>query len=248
MDLHRAAVALDFPAMTPSRRLLSLPTYAWDKSRWWSESSDWKEGRLSPGGRGLLDLRLPRATPTWSARLDGRHMAYLKDHKVDNYVIFPAAAYVEMVLEAGVQLFEGRPFVVEDFEIRKPLILPEQASSVHLELSYDPNERTFALQSRFENSAAWSLHVVGSMRGERIDSSFATSHWDADYAASLEQVAVDGFYQHMSDMGLRYGDEFRGDRELSASGGKSAGRVALSENIAGRAGEYGVAGGLGCRT
>ena len=73
------------PTMTPSRRLLSLPAYAWDKSRWWNESSDWREGRLAPGGRGLLDVRLPRATPTWIARLDGRHMAFLKDHKVENH-------------------------------------------------------------------------------------------------------------------------------------------------------------------
>ena len=92
MDLHRAGVPLDFSAMTPSRRLLSLPAYAWDKSRWWNESSDWRESRLAPGGRGLLDVRLPRAMPTWIARLDARHMAFLKDHKVENHVIFPAAA------------------------------------------------------------------------------------------------------------------------------------------------------------
>ena len=66
---------LNFAKMTPSRRLLSLPTYAWDKSRWWNESSDWREGRLGSGGRGLLEVRLPRATPTWIARLDGRHMS-----------------------------------------------------------------------------------------------------------------------------------------------------------------------------
>ena len=128
MDLYRVGVPLDFGAMTSSRRLLGLPAYAWDKSRWWHESNDWKEGRLAPGGRGLLDIRLPRATPTWTARLDGRHMAFLKDHKVDSHVIFPAAGFVEMVLEAGVQLFEGRAFVVEDFEIRKPLILPDPAT------------------------------------------------------------------------------------------------------------------------
>ena len=154
LDLHSAGVALDFAAMTPSRRLLSLPAYAWDKSRWWNEASEWREGRLAPGGRGLLDIRLPRATPTWTARLDGRHMAYLKDHKVDSHVIFPAAAFVDMVLEAGMQLFEGRTFVVEDFEIRKPLILPDPASGVHLELSYESNERTFTIQSRFDQGAA----------------------------------------------------------------------------------------------
>ena len=179
LDLHRAGVNLDFAAMTPSRRLLSLPAYAWDKSRWWHEASDWREGRLAPGGRGLLDIRLPRATPTWMARLDVRHMAFLKDHKVESHIVFPAAAFVEMVLEAGVQLFEGRPFVVEDFEIRKPLILPDPASGVHLELSFDPNERTFMIQSRFDQGASWSLHVVGSMRGERTESDFAASSWES---------------------------------------------------------------------
>jgi acyl transferase domain-containing protein/NADPH:quinone reductase-like Zn-dependent oxidoreductase/acyl carrier protein len=238
MDLYRVGVPLDFAAMTSSRRLLGLPAYAWDKSRWWHESNDWKEGRLAPGGRGLLDIRLPRATPTWTARLDGRHMAFLKDHKVDSHVIFPAAGFVEMVLEAGVQLFEGRAFVVEDFEIRKPLILPDPASGVHLEFSYDLGERTWAIQSRFDQGAAWSLHVVGSMRCERTESPFATSTWASAAVAGTEEVEVAGFYRYMSDLGLRYGDEFRPIRELAAGGGHSSGLVALSEAIAGRASEY----------
>src|SRR4051794_18432970 len=136
LDLHRAGVALNFEAMTPSRRLLPLPAYAWDRDRWWNEAPAWREGRLSPGGRGLLEMRLPCATPTWTVRLENRHMAYLKDHKVENHIIFPAAAFVELVLEAGMQLFEGRPFVIEDFEIRKPLILADPAGGVQLEISY----------------------------------------------------------------------------------------------------------------
>ncbi len=236
MELYLAGVPLNFSAMTPSRRLLSLPAYAWDKSRWWTESGEWRESRLAPGGRGLLDVRLLRAQPTWVARLDAQHMAFLKDHKVENHVIFPAAAFVEMALEAGVQLFEGRPFVVEDFEIRKPLILPDPVSGVQLELTYSPNERTFAIQSRFEQSVSWSLHVVGSLRGERTESAFASTKWEP--VADAQSVPVEDFYRHMSDLGLRYGDEFRPIRELMAGAGRSAGRVALSDVIARRAGEY----------
>ena len=238
MDLHRAGVPLDFSAMTPSRHLLSLPAYAWEKARWWNEASDARDGRLAPGGRGLFDVRLPRAMPTWLVRLDSRHMAFLKDHKVENHVIFPAAAFVEMALEAGVQLFEGRPFVVEDFEIRKPLILPDPPSGVQIEFSYSPNERTFAIQSRFEQSVSWSLHVVGSLRGERTESAFDSSKWAQP--DDTEPVAVDSFYRHLSDLGLRYGDEFRPIRELSAGAGQSAGYVVLSEPVALRADEYAV--------
>ena len=236
LDLHRTGVPIDFSAMTPSRHLLSLPAYAWEKSRWWNEASDAREGRLAPGGRGLLDVRLPRSQPTWIARLDSRHMAFLKDHKVENHVIFPAAAFVEMVLEAGVQLFEGQPFAVEDFEIRKPLILPDPASGVQLEVAYSPNERTFSIQSRFDQSVSWSTHVVGSLRSERTESSFAASKWKPNPAT--QSVEVEDFYGHMSDLGLRYGEEFRPIRELAAGSGKSNGRVTLSDAIAPRAGEY----------
>ncbi len=238
MDLHLADVAVNFAAITPSRRILTLPTYAWDKSVWWHESPEVREGRLSAGGRGLLGVRTSRATPTWVARLDSRHMAFLKDHRVENLVVFPAAGFVEMVLEAGVQLFEGRPFVVEDFEIRKPLIVPDPPTGLQLEMSYDSNERTFVIQSRFDNTSSWSVHVVGSMRGERTESPFATSAWNDASASSLPEVKVDAFYEHMSDMGLRYGDEFRPIRELSAGDGKSTGRVSLSEAIAHRAPDY----------
>ncbi|MDB6137565.1 MAG: eryA [Verrucomicrobiaceae bacterium] len=238
LDLHRAGVALNFAAMTPSRNQLTLPSYSWDKSRWWSESNDWREGRLGAGGKGLLDVRVPRATPTWIARLDNRHMAFLKDHKVENLVVFPAAAFVDMVLEVGVQVFEGRPFVIEDFEIRKPLIVPDPASGVLLEISYDPNERTFTIQSRFEHAAAWSVHVVGFMRGERTDSPFAASTWNGEPADGLTAVGLGEFYGRMSDVGLRYGDEFKPVRELWAGGGQSSGHVTLSDNISHRAPEY----------
>lgn len=237
LDLHRSGVALDFSGMTPSRELLSLPAYPWDKSRWWHESSELREGRIGTGGRGLLDMRLPRATPTWLTKLDARHMAFLKDHKVDTHVIFPAAAFVELVLEAGVQLFEGRPFAIEDFEIRKPLILPDPPSGLVMELTYEPGERTFTIQSRFEQAASWSVHVVGSLRSERVESSFATSAYDAK-GAGQEPQNVDDFYGHMSDLGLRYGEEFRAVRELKAGGGASSGRVALSQASGERAAEY----------
>jgi len=42
----------------------------------------------------------------------------------------------------------------------------------------------------------------------------------------------------MSDLGLRYGDEFRCVRKLSAASGESAGHVAVSDAIAPRAGDY----------
>ena len=104
MDLHRVGVSLDFSAMTPSRQLLLPACLRMGKNALVAvKQADARDGRLRTGGRGLFDVRLPHAMPTWIVRLDSRHMAFLKDHKVENHVIFPAAAFVEMALEAGVQ-------------------------------------------------------------------------------------------------------------------------------------------------
>jgi acyl transferase domain-containing protein/NADPH:quinone reductase-like Zn-dependent oxidoreductase/SAM-dependent methyltransferase/acyl carrier protein/short-subunit dehydrogenase len=236
MDLHRANVPIDFTKMTPSRRLLPLPAYAWDRSRWWHEANEWAEGRLNSSCGGFLDVKLPRAIPTWQARLDNRHLAFLKDHKVDNLVVFPAAAFVEMALEAGTQLFNGHPFTIEDFEIRKPLILPDRLSELHLEVSYDPNERTFSIQSQMHHGANWSLHVAGTMRGERTEASFGSSTFEG--SADLTPLVVEDFYGYMSDLGLPYGEEFRPIRQLAVGQGRSEGQVELSEKTSPRASEY----------
>src|SRR5213078_3824783 len=83
------------------------------------------------------------------------------------------------------------------------------------------------------------LHVVGSMRSERTESGFSSSNFETPHSrANLKPVDIAAFYRYMSDLGLRYGDEFRSVRELSAAEGQSAGRVTLSDAIAPRAGEY----------
>lgn len=236
-DLHRLGVDLRFAAMTPSRRLLKLPAYPWNKARWWSESGEAQHGRLHPGGRGLLDARLLRSVPTWTCRLDERHLAYLRDHRVDKHIVFPAAGFIEMALEAGRELFEGRPFAVEELEIRKPLIVPETAEDLVMELTYDPVERTFNIQSRFEPSTNWSVHVVGSLRAERVESEFENSPWQ-DPAAELDTKSPEASYETMEQLGLPYGPEFRAVRELFSRSGRSAGFVALSANASKRAADY----------
>ncbi|MBE2181581.1 MAG: SDR family NAD(P)-dependent oxidoreductase [Chthoniobacterales bacterium] len=237
LELHRLGVALDFKGITPSRRILVLPSYPWNKARWWHESSEMRASRLAPGGRGLLDARLPRSVPSWTSRLDERQLAYLRDHRVDSHIVFPAAAFVEMALEAGVEIFEKRPFVIEDFEIRKPLILPDPASSLLLEIAWDPVERTFTIKSRVEPSQAWSLHVAGSLRGERVETAFEGARWPGPDDRMVPED-IDEHYELKQDRGLRYGPEFRPAREIHAAEGESSGVVSLSEASAVRAGEY----------
>ena len=93
MDLHRAGVSLDFTSLTPSRRLLSMPAYAWDKSRGGMKRATGAKGGL-PGGRGsemsaARDGDGPRAEAP---------MAFLKRSQGGSTHL-PGAGFVDLVMK-----------------------------------------------------------------------------------------------------------------------------------------------------
>jgi hypothetical protein len=138
---------------------------------------------------------------------------------------FPGCGIVEMA-RSRCAVVPGQPFVVEDFEIRKPLILPNPPWACRA--SYSPNNALFH-QSRFD-SVTWSLR--GGSMCERTESIFASSKWRNSTLNPLRWT----FLPHASDLGLRYGEESTRSR-VSAGAGRSAGRVVLSDALS-RAGEY----------
>ena len=75
MDLHRACVPLNFAAMTPSRHLLSLPAYAWEKAA---------------GGMGE---RLARWPPRAGRARLARRAAFPRDSDLDRAARQPAHGF-----------------------------------------------------------------------------------------------------------------------------------------------------------
>ena len=123
-----------------------------------------------------------------------------------------------MVLEAGVQLFEGRPFVVEDFKFASRSSCPTRPRAC---ISRFPTSRTSGRSpSRAGSSRArrgrctWWVRCAASARIAVSDHRHGNARDSRD-----EPVEVEGFYRYMSDLGLRYGEEFRPIRELSAGAG-----------------------------
>src|SRR5207302_7073658 len=77
-------------------RAIPLPSYPWQRERFWHETSDSREARLSPPDHPLLGHRRHSAEPTWENKLFLELLPYLDDHRARGHVLFPAAGYVEM--------------------------------------------------------------------------------------------------------------------------------------------------------
>ena len=63
---------LDAKRLFPSGRRVPLPTYPWQRERFWNESEESRVSRLTAPVHPLLGVELGGPEPSWEARLDPR--------------------------------------------------------------------------------------------------------------------------------------------------------------------------------
>ena len=113
--LYARGVDVDWRALDPSGgRLVSLPTYPWQRERYWVDALAPVGGaHASQAGHPLLGAGLsPADRPDahyWEQWVSAASPAFLADHRVQEQVVFPGSGYVEMALSAAHEVYgEGR--------------------------------------------------------------------------------------------------------------------------------------------
>jgi acyl transferase domain-containing protein len=101
-----------------------LPLYPWQRER------HWRGGFILPDifdcikrDHPLLGHRIPSLDGVWENTADINQLGYLKDHVVQQAVLFPAAGYIECALAAGQIMLGAGTLDVENFEILRPLAI-----------------------------------------------------------------------------------------------------------------------------
>ena len=246
---------------------LELPTYAFQRERFWVGS-----GLGSAGGArgvGLVDANHPllgAATPLadgeggwlFTARLCAREDRWLLDHAVLGTAVLPGTAFLEFALYAGAQVGARH---VRDLTLRAPLVLEEeQVVQLQIALGAEDEAGRYALNvySRAEvsggeelgGSGDWVHHAEGVLDasgGAAQDVLAALESpgggWEelADGAwppASAIEIDVAEAYDALAETGLEYGEAFRGLRRAWRRGEEVFGEVALSEAERDRAGAF----------
>ena len=160
------------------RRRLQLPTYPFQRQRYWTETAEVKYHKtraLSNNGarskilHPLLGQRIHSALKEiqFSSQISQDAPAFLEHHRVFQTAILPATAYLEMVLAAGATLFKSNNLVLEQVLIQQSLILPEDEAKT-LQLILIPEEsRGYSFQifsfttDEDDSEGAWTLHACG---------------------------------------------------------------------------------------
>ncbi|MEU9233189.1 type I polyketide synthase [Streptomyces subrutilus] len=250
VDLDWARV---LPAGAASARV-DLPTYAFDHQHYWLRTAGAPTDAASLGqataDHPLLGavVQLPQSDSLlFTSRLSLRSHPWLADHAVGGVVIVPGTGLVELAVRAGDEAGCG---VLDELVIEAPLVLPAQGG-VRLQVAVgaagENGARTVEVYSQREDAAdvagadAWTRHATGMVSAAGQPGGNATGF---DFAAwppaGAQPVEVGDFYGDLVGRGYGYGPSFQGLRAVWRRGEELFAEVALPEEQAKEAAEFGI--------
>ncbi len=227
--VHTLGGGLDFAAVFPGRRpMADLPTYPWQRERHWFKPTPEARGKFYQRiDAPLLGARPVPGVPLWDAMIDAALFPYLADHAVGGAVVFPAAGFLEMALEAATLLFGDARADVEYMEIRRPLVL-EAGRPKMVRFSWDAEDGIFRIESRpHMQDEAWSLHVTGRL----ADPAHTVPAAPLALPTGGTAVSAADHYALAAAIGLEYGPAFQAVRGVTVDGKTAVAELALPEGL-----------------
>ncbi|MGW3078785.1 SDR family NAD(P)-dependent oxidoreductase, partial [Kitasatospora sp. NPDC001132] len=228
---------------------VELPTYAFQRERYWPAVASGWLGEVASLGLGAADHPLLGAGVSladaegflFTGRLSVESHPWLADHAVLGSVIVPGTAYVELAVRAGDQVGCS---LVEELTLEAPLVLPESGGvqvQVWVGAPDGEGRRSVTVHSRVEGAGEdglWIRHVSGVLaEGASAAEGAGLVEWPP---AGAEAVELDGFYGAMEGVGFGYGPVFQGLRSAWRRDGEVFAEVALPEAVAGEAAGFGL--------
>ncbi|MDI5962393.1 type I polyketide synthase [Streptantibioticus silvisoli] len=210
-------------------RPLELPTYAFQRERYWLDPT---AGSTNAAGLGLdgtghpllgAGVELPGSGGfLFTGRLSRTSHDWLADHTVLGAVIVPGTAFAELAVRAGGEVGCG---CVEELTLQAPLLVPERGGvrlQVVLGGAEDSGRRTVEIHSAADDTA-WVCHAVGTVAAA-TPAGFDLTAWPPSGATAVPVAAL---YEGLHARGYQYGPGFQGVRAAWRRGAEVFAEVEL---------------------
>lgn len=206
--LYAAGATPDFAKMLPrdGRRPLILPTYPFQRSRYWGPAKPQAAEAAVHTAHPLLgNPRSLAALPgqiRFEKSIAAGHPVWLEDHQVMGDVVFPGAAYVEMAFAAA------KVCELQDLAFEQPLRPRAQTRLQTILQNDDKPHKTIEIHSSPESTPHWTRNFKAVISEEELTQPPPIDRGPVAQRC-IQEVEPATFYQMMESFGLHYGPQFQ---------------------------------------
>jgi myxalamid-type polyketide synthase MxaB len=185
-------------------------------------------------------LHLPLKPIIFESQISQDCPNYIQHHQIQATTIFPATAYLEMALVAGINVFKSDSISLEDVKIEHPLFFEgNQVKDIELILTpQDSQTYTFEIFSLNPVGDSWTLHTLGKIIKVTDITQPSPVNLENLSIDSLESVNVEDYYQQLQQRGMDYGASFQAITDLWQYEGMALGQIQLPEPLVNEACNY----------
>ncbi|WP_345006328.1 SDR family NAD(P)-dependent oxidoreductase [Streptosporangium album] len=233
-------------------RRVDLPTYAFQRRRFWLDEPAAAQGE--PSGLGQVAAEHPLLSAVVAlpgsdgvvvtGRLSVETHPWLADHDVLGVVVLPGTGYVELAMRAGDEVGCD---LLEELTIEAVMTLPERggvAIQVAVENADRSGRRSFTVHSRREEAPAhspWTLHATGVLAsGAKPPVTMESLGIDVWPPKDAQSVDISNVYDYLSSQGYGYGPMFMGLKAVWRRGNEIFAEVSLPEEARSDASHFGL--------
>ncbi|KAK2738642.1 putative PKS/NRPS-like protein biosynthetic cluster [Myotisia sp. PD_48] len=221
----------------------NLPTYPWDHEQtYWAESRSAKLFRTGDFANSkLLGVRTADGTDEewrWQNLLKIKEIPWISDHKLQGQAVFPASGYIELAIEAAIQITEKQTIQyieLQHLRILKALVIDDAIGTETLVTmtGIDREERKknviFAEFTSYSAAGRESSKMVTNAQG-KIMIKLGITNKDifpprVPQQLELSEVKLDSFYSSLAEAGFGYDGPFKGLVTLRRRLGRSSGSI-----------------------